>query len=32
MKHIFRAFCDGLIKAAETTGAWVMSYGLDRGC
>lgn len=26
-----RIFCDGLIKAAKTTGAWIMLFGLNTG-
>lgn len=26
-----RLFCDGLIKAAKTTGAWIMLFGLNTG-
>nr|CAB3267283.1 transient receptor potential cation channel subfamily M member 1-like [Phallusia mammillata] len=28
---LHRVFCNGLVKAAKTTGAWIMSFGLNTG-
>lgn len=31
MFNLLRVFCNGLLKAATTTGAWIMSFGLNTG-